>query len=820
MNIILKNSLKNIFGKPFRTILVVFSIFVCSVSAMLCFDLASAMKGLIINLYGGISKADIMFAANDYSAKGLPDGFPEAEMMEINSNNEQLYTDIEGEYAYVSTDLLKILGINVEEAVNMKFLDPIEIGDMEAVITYRFADKYGYEAGDKLILHDRSGDPVELTVSQVLPNDNKNYLLMGEGCIINMNTAEIISCGKNDKGILLIDFLDDSEIDDAKRMLEEYYPDSTIIPFSVTEEDMEGIDEMAGFFYLLFAIAFLLVIFVTSSICNRIVSERMSFIGTLRSLGMSNARTGRILLLENVIYALLGSVPGVIVYMLIRNPLLGFMFFAQDSDGNVIEVDIPALSVFLVAGVICGAVLVECLIPLRAILKALHTSIRDIIFDNRDTEYKYNKAGLIIGLMLLAGAAVSFFFRTTLPGATACLVCSVVSLAFLFPWIFKGIAGLIGKYAEKKERAGLSLAVKEAVSRKSTVSSGILCVTSAALCVVVFAFAQSAMVMINQNDYACDVMVFCNAKLKNCQFIDKLDSVTDTEAVYESGSYITLNDEEKELWCDFFALPEEGFKYYTYFAGLPESLEEGSIIVDNRYAAKKDLHEGDTIKITYNPSGVFPIERDYKIAGFAKIKSFDGQTGTFVITPKEYDQIFRNEIGYYLVKCDDPEYVAETIRTYAGAGFTVYTMEEYLEENSQDATKLIAIMGAIIILSSGMTFIGMVSNQILGFDGRKKECAVMLSTAMSRGKLTGILFREMLITSFSASCLGTITGVFLSGVIGAATENSQNLYFVIDTDPAKNIVFCVLLIIVFTGTVLFPIRKLRKMKISEQLKYE
>ena len=821
MNIILKNSLKNIFFKPFRTILVVFSIFVCSVCAMLCFDLASSIKTLIANLYGGISKAEIMFSADDYSAKGLPDGFPESEMMELNSNADKIFNEIEGEYAFVTQTTLRILGVNLDEAVSMEFMDPIEIGYMEAAVTSNLATKYGYDVGDKMIIHDRSGDPVELTVSQILPADNKNYLISGNTVLLNMETAEVISCGKTDRGILLIDVLDNSKVDEAKKMLEDYYPNGTVTLLSVSEDDMEGINEITSLLYLLFAITFLLVIFVTSSICNRIVSERMSFIGTLRSLGMSTARTGRILLLENVIFAVLGSVPGIAVYSLIRSAILNMLFYTTDSEGNVMEVDIPPMSVILIAGVILGAVLVECLIPLRAILKALHTSIRDIIFDNRDTEYKYNKVTLVIGLTLFVGAVVSFFFRKTLPGATVCLVCTVVSLACLFPWIFKGAAGLIERLAAKKENAGLSLAVREAVSRKSTVSSGILCVTSAAMCVIVFAFAQSLMTMISQNDYDCDVIVFAYEKMKKCSFIDKLESVTDTEAVYLDSTYISINDEEKETWGGFYAMPENGYKYYNFFADLPDSLDDGCIIADDRIAEKKGLNEGDTIKITYNPDGVFPIEREYRIAKLVKVKSFDGESGSFIITPKEFKEIFRDTIGYYLVKCDDPDYVAETIRTYTANTFAdVYAMDEYLAENAQDATKLIAIITAIIVLASGMTFIGMVSNQLLGFEGRKKECAVMLSTAMGRGKLSGVLFMEMLITSFTASCLGTIAGVILSGVIGAATENSQSVYLVMETDPVKNILFCIILIIIFTGTVLFPIRKMKKMKISEQLKYE
>ena len=69
MNIILKNSLKNIFGKPFRTLLVVFAIFVCSISAMLSFDMVSSIKDILVNIFSGISRADFMLTFRSSSDK-------------------------------------------------------------------------------------------------------------------------------------------------------------------------------------------------------------------------------------------------------------------------------------------------------------------------------------------------------------------------------------------------------------------------------------------------------------------------------------------------------------------------------------------------------------------------------------------------------------------------------------------------------------------------------------------------------------------------------------------------------------------------------
>ena len=821
MNIILKNSLKNIFGKPLRTLLVVFAIFVCSISAMLSFDMVSSIKDILINIFSGISRADFMVTFKSSAAKDLPDGFPESDMMLINDNRELLYKDIEGEYNYVTTETLDIFGLDFDEAVDMKFIEPMEIGFGEAAVSSKFAEGYGYGIGDKFTVHDRAGEEVELTVVSVIPASTKNYLLTGNVALINRETAELISCGRKDAGIIMVDVLNDDERKTAMDMMKELYPNGTMLDFTVSTESIAFIEELTSYIYLLFAITFLLVIFVTASICNRIVSERMAFVGTLRSLGMSAARTCRVLLLENILYALLGSVPAVISYAFIRIPILHLVSGVTKADGTSYDTGIPELSIALVVCVILGAIIIECLIPLKAILKALKTSIRDIIFDNRDTAYKFSKSGLITGLAILLGAVVSFFFRNYLPGAIVCLLCSVTSLALLFPWIFKGVTDLIRMLSDKAENANWSLASVEAISRKSTVGSGVLCATAAAMSVIIFAFAMSAASSVTDIKYSSDVVVSCNGGIKAYSFIDKLDSVTDTEVIYYSTDLVEINDSgvtDEHIYL--YAMPEGGYKYYSSFSSLPDSVDDGCVLLNKKYASAHGLNVGDVIKVTYDPDGVFPIEREYRIESLYEESTYEGYA-KLLVSKHEYYEIFRETPGEYLIKCDDPDYVAQAVKTYAvGVYSDVKTIDEIIAENEASTAKLSAIMTAVIVVALGMTLIGMVSNQLIGFEGRKKECAVMLSTAMGKGKLSGILFREMLITALTASGIGTLAGVILTGVINASASSSDVMEMTITTDPVKTLLFFVLLVAAFTGTVLFPIKNLGKMKIAEQIKYE
>ncbi|MBQ5519527.1 MAG: FtsX-like permease family protein [Clostridiales bacterium] len=811
--------MKNIFGKPLRTLLVVFAIFVCSLCALLCFDLSESITGILTLFYGSVSRADFIVSSSGSDVSTLPDGFPEADTMTIVGDSEMLYKKIDGEYCYVTTDTLRIMGLDVDEAVDMKFLAPIDLKDGEMFINKAFSDDYGYKVGDKITIHDRADEELELTIGGILPDDTKNPLITGYTGIINLNTSKNVSCGHMSADMLLIDLHDNTGIEEAKDMIEDRYPAAVITDLYLSESDLALVNEMKSVFYLLFAIAFLLVIFVTASICNRIVSERMSYIGTLRSLGMSTSRTGRILLLENVLYALLGSIPATLLYALIRNPLLSFMFNGTDSEGNAVQFDIPAFPVGLVIGVILGAVLIECLIPLRAILKALKTSIRDIIFDNRDTAYRFSRATLVIGIICLVTAVVTFFFRTNMILAILCMLTSVAALAALFPWILKFITALIKKISDKLDRPSMALASVEAISRKSTVGSGVLCATAAAMCVIVYAVSGAMSDNINDIPYDCDVILTASEKDTYYSFIDHMDNVTDTEMVYMTMTEYKLNDEKISIG-NFFAMPDDGFRYFTGFSDLPDKVEPGTIVLDKKYANRKGIKEGDTITLTFNPEGVVPIDRKFTVA---KITSVSASTGmdTFLMNEDEYKVLCYGSPAWILIKTTDPEGTKAALETYAkGAYSKVETISEYIADQKQQNSQQLAVIAAIIIVALGMTAIGMISNQLLGFEGRKKECAVMLSTAMGKGKLSGILFKEVLITSVTASGIGTLVGLLMINVIQKAMASTQSISMSFDVNPLTVFLFFIAMTVVFTGTVLFPIRNLRKMKISEQIKYE
>lgn len=821
MRIILKTVFKNIFGKPLRSLLVIFSIFFCALSAMFCFDLAKTEKNLINNLLSTMSgEADLGVNMRICDVSKLPEGLPEFNAFRLRGVSDSIYTPIDGEYCFVKMESMYIYGIDPEIAVKMGYLDDPEIKTGEIIITDKVADACGYSVGDMAEVHDLAGDVHELVIKDIVTADLKNLLFQDYTGVVNDETADILTCGKPVSGTMMIDVIDNTRITEAEEILKDEFQADNVQTYALTE-DMEAImNELYGILFILFAITFLLVVFITFSICERIVGERMSFIGTLRSLGLSSAQTAFVLLLENVMYALLGSIPGVWLYLSLRGPMMDSLFDVS-SAGLEVKFDIPEVSIALVLTVIISAILIECLIPLKAVLKALNTSIRDIIFDNRDTEYKFSKSGTITGIVMLVIAVLSMILGKTLFGAGLCLITGVIALALLFPRILKAVTGCLTKFAEKRENGKMYLASGEAMSRKSTVGSGVLCATSAAMCMLIYVIAMAMSGLFNANVYDCDTIVTCSGKMKQLSFIQYIDDVNDLEYVYSSMDYVLVGDDKTEKTCLVIGLPEGGFRYYHALDGVPESLEDGTICVEKIWAKRNNVSIGDTIKLTFNSSGVFPIEKEYEVVAFFKMDDYESLKNNFVVSESEFKSIYHDTPGYILIKSDNPEAVRDVIDKYAvGSVSKVQTKEEMIAEYEKDNASSERVLFIVIAVAMGMTCIGMITNQLIGFEGRKKECAVMVSTSMSKRTLSGVLLREMLITSITSVTSGTLVGLILTLVIKRAVDNSEAVMLYFDMNPVAVIMVYIAMIIIFTLTVLFPIKNLRKMKLSEQLKYE
>ena len=114
-----------------------------------------------------------------------------------------------------------------------------------------------------------------------------------------------------------------------------------------------------------------------------------------------------------------------------------------------------------------------------------------------------------------------------------------------------------------------------------------------------------------------------------------------------------------------------------------------------------------------------------------------------MISEKLFKDIYKDIPSSIYIKCSDPEKVRSVIQDHSADMVSeVQTLDEYRESVRQDSAGLMAIIDGVIVLALGITFIGVVSNCLIGFEGRKRECAVLMSTSLTRGKLSEMFFDE------------------------------------------------------------------------------
>ncbi|MCQ2533879.1 MAG: ABC transporter permease [Clostridia bacterium] len=816
MKIVLKHTLKNIFKKPFRTILVVTCVWICAFTALLSFDMTGSIRYMLSSLFSSQLGSIDVIVSGQINDEFINDSkFNDCNVLKYYDLSEPFYSDIDGQYAYVHKDDLCVMGLDIKAAKEMGCLTYSgDITDTEALLSKDFADKYGFTNGSTITFHNAYGIPTDFTIKEVVDFEDKG-MFRGDNAVITENAY--LTMNPNSKCVeLYLDIPDSASAKSYVDFIEENYPNVTATSIYEDDEIENEISNISRLFLILFAVCMLMVIFVTISVSERIVSERMATVGTLRSLGLSVELTTFILLLENAIYGVVGALIGCGLYTLVRNVFLGSLFTTTLD----VELTFGSVNPLLITAIVIGAVLIECLCPIKEVIKAAKTPIRDIIFANKDTEYKTNKVTTIIGLAAVALSLILFFFNKYFWVAIIQFALMTVALACLFPYVICFAGRMLEKLFIKLHKPSLQLAATELYTKKSTVGGATLISTAVALAIVVCTFANSLLQNYDYEMFTSEVYVSCSGfEDYEYSFIEHLEGVKDTEYVYMIYDYVYVNDVKIENIINVIGQDDDGL---TYFKTLPEApaLSENEIAVGRKFAEVANVSEGDVITVKFGADGYYPLYKEFTVAKVIKTTLLDSTEMSIVINDEVFKDVFNSRPSYIFVSCDNPVEVDSLIEKYADDKIVEsYTIDEYNMEAGSNQDRVITVLYIAIAIGVILTFIGAVTNMLVGFEGRKRECAVILSTSMSRKKLSSVFRMESFLSSGIALLTAFPIGILMTvPVFKALSAITFSVDKVLKADSL--IIFVLIMWVLFTLTSIFPIRALKKMKLAEQLKYE
>ena len=825
---LLKFTLKNMFTKPLRLFVLLFCVTVTCLAACFASDLGGTITKLFRNMLGEVTgKIDYMISDEGGFDDASFADCPDANVLYVQMGGKREITRDERLYMYAFSDYVSVYALgDMEKAKEMELLtETFTLGENEVAVGKKYSDEYGYQVGDTLTLTDYEDNEFEAKVTAIFTEHGlfkqDKYVVLANSSLVERQN------GIHAQSVAFVDVYDDDDILAFKEQVQKNMPRAEVVDVFVSEEMQKLINSVTGVCMLIFVLTFLLVIFVTASFTEKILEERMSVIGTLRSVGISRVKTTLILILENALYGLIGSLAGCGVYALLR-PVWTSSLMTTDMDMDIAQL-VEAPSWWVYPAVIAGAVLIEVLIPLGTVLAAVKTSIRDIIFATRDTEYTLSKRRTVIGgCMIAAGLLLGF----ALPFAF-CKIFAVVLLtvgaAGAVPAAVRWVTGKLAGFFEKRNLPVAEFAATEAGSKKSSMGNAVLAVTTVIAAAAIFMIGSSLLYWMSIPQYDTDVRVrgLVDEKLEDLEYVKEIEGVRETEFLYESYDKISKGrfDPAKlsgillstEIY-DVYALPEGD--QLPGLRDLPETLADNEICMDKDLADKLEIALGETTYITFRENGVFPVEKEMTLVQYCDSRAMNEGVGeSFVLNMDNYRMLYGDCPSTLLIRTDDPDGVKEALEHAMTGEEDIMTRAEYTADDADGSRSVRMALTGVIAAALILTLIGISGNQAVGFAARRKEYALLHSTAMNKRQIRRLILLENCFTFGIATAAAFVISVPMILIIKQAlVKLNMGIRMAFQPVPLIGFMFVIWAVVMLTAFA--PMRRLRKMNTAEEIKYE
>lgn len=812
---------KNMLSRPGRLMVLLLCITIASMAACFAFD-AGRMVENVLRGYMTHFMGNVEYIITDEN--GLEDadfeGCPPCRCLYLQAGTKREARRDPKFYAYELSETVNVMGFyDLQEACEMgMFGEPLTLADDEIALSRPYSEAFGYAVGDAYELTDLKGDPIPLTVAAVFEPAGMSAISKYTA-VCNASVTERQN-GSDTKTIAAVDVLSEADSAAFREMMEQRFSKDAVQDMTLGEEEEEMLRTLNTVLYLSFILTFLLVVFVTVSFSEKILHERMSTIGTLRSIGISRRKTTFLLLLENALYGLTGGGIACVLYLLLRPVIMDMAMEVTAEEGLDIRQMIGNPSPLTFACVLGGAVLLECLVPLAEILRAVKTPIRDIIFANQDTQAQISPVRTAAGLVLLAAGGILGLFVHTIPAQLAEILLLVIGAALAVQAVVRGITRLLRNGFAALHLPVAEFAALEAGDKKSYMGNAVLAVTTITAAAAIFRIGTAMLYWTERPSVDTDVQVMEleHMKPEEYDFIADLDDVTEMAYFYESYDQICIG--EKTIDGDVICLPDTD--QVVGIRHLPETLGNDALYMDECLARRFSVQEGDTITITFRNDGVFPVEREMEVAGLCNSLAMT-DNGAFLIGRELYLELYGDYPSEILLRCKSgtADALAERLRSVLTGGEEVRTAAEQESEARENSRYMRMMLVLMIALAMGLTLIGISGNQLIGFEARRRELALLHSTAMSRGKLIRLLVLESGISFGIAVVLSAALSVPVTHAIAMLFDHiDMGITISVQTAPGGILPFILVIWAVVMLTVAAPVYRLYRMDTANEIKYE
>lgn len=810
MRIIITHILRNIKEKKGRSLLIILSLMIASVVFILNLTIPNQIvETKAKQSRDAIGKSDVLVASY------VPFNINDIKL----SNEESKIVGVNDLYTIHKDKTLVIYGTDIKEASNINLIDNIDLLDNEIIISKTTADKYKYKLND-IITIDLMDSKYELKIKDIVEAKGLLSFKSLSG-IINNDTYNKITSDENNKyRTYYIDVLNNEKVDDVKKYIQDNNDKKEYMVEKLVDEEKIREDNYYTQFILLviMIMATIMIFFVVNTLNKMIVMERMPVIGTFRSVGASKFKMNMLLVLENSIYGLLGGSVGALVSILINN------FAASMLTGTTIKASVPVNN--LISGIIF-TICLEVFMSLASIIKSNKYSIKEIMFEGKNSKAGFNIKESIISFILILLSIITYFVigdTNSLLSALS-LIMFWVGIAYFIPTMMLFLSKIICGIAKMINSGSLLMAGKNLGFNKLLISSTRLVVISTSIMLVIVNISMSFNSMIDS--YKVQFSGYdgtirdVSKKYNEYASLNNVDNVKNIEYTFMySNDDITYNDGKTLDAGPMFLGMDKSNPSIKELDYKINDLKDDECLFDEILLKNNNLKVGDTIDF-YLKTQDSHIK--VKIVGTVNSYYMSIQREIVVLT----DDVFKQKITEVPFSIEfsvnDNNKVRDTIelmeRELKDPDITIWTIDDFCNIQRKNINSFMSLFYIIIALSLILSFVGIINNQLISFMERTKEIAVLNSICMSKSQLRRMLVIENITSNIVACAFGFGVSIMSLRYMNKLMYGIK-MYTDVQYQYNVGLMIMGIVLVVLLSTVIVPIKKMKKINVVEAIKYE
>lgn len=845
MNILLKHIIRNMRDNVGRTTLIMLSLFVVSILV--------AIISLAIMFIVMIVDAGSNLATFDYEIQSSTGEKILSDVVKNVENDFEILGMPEVEYGYmidsdenyISTALD---GLKVEQAINFKIINMdkeknIELKDNEAIITSKIANKFKLKKGQEFEYYGRNGEKNTLKVKYIV-NSLQNLDPIG---IITNETTYLQIKGNDEISYIMLFGECKKESSQIKENIEKYETENGL-KFDEYKESLSKMIKTILYPAIIVLILVFAVIYVSlNSIVKIIINERVSVIGTFRSIGATKKQIIGVLIAEMLMYtiipALIGAMAGVAAVKGISSMAELMLSFFGSSE----KLDIKSYlwKISLITILITTAF--QMFLSIFELIKVSRLSIKDSIFNKHTSTYEYSIGKIIFGLFLLVIGIITVIKHTQLT-YWYCLmgILSIfVSVALIVPVISKYLIRIL----EKSENPVITMATNTLKNSSLQINTNIIFIVTASVSLVVYSFFNymSFVEKSKQNFVNSDIYVeeMGNQIYDKTDEFYKLDNVKSVSALYD----ITIDEKSYDniklanhtiskihlVYSNDYENLLKDSNTFDVDANLCKNLKKYEIIISDYYKKIYDLKQGDIVVLDWQKEeDNFTIDTpvNLKIVGFADLSRLNNNT--MIISSDLGEELnklifkgFSNTKYFINLSNNSSTEAKETRKTIInelgilsdGVTGKVFTKDGYIKNVKSNSKNYMKFMGFIVIVVVSLALVGIINNQTVSFMERRKEFATLYSIAMSREQLKNMILIENILAFINS----TIASILFYVIISKLVEYTLQILLI--PISMRFTISGIIVVLLIAAMILLVIQRsmrkhIKNMNIVEEIKYE